>query len=86
MAAAATVEPNRAPHSVHAHFLRQGDPPEPVDYPVEWVRESRFLSTRLVRAEQAGRTLALATVSFHVLRSGPRHQIDADPRPTRTCW
>lgn len=78
MAAAATVAPNRPPHSIHVHFLRAGDPTEGVSYSVERVRESRSLSTRLVRAEQGTRTVALATASFHVVRSGPEHQIDPE--------
>jgi len=81
MAAAATVAPNRPPHSVHVHFLRAGDPTEGIGYAVERVREARTLSTRLVRAEQGGRTLALATVSFHVVRTGPEHQIAPEPAP-----
>jgi acyl-CoA thioesterase-2 len=81
MAAAATVAPNRPPHSIHVHFLRAGDPLEAVDYEVERVRESRTLSTRLVRASQGGRTLALGTASFHVVRSGPQHQVDPVPAP-----
>jgi acyl-CoA thioesterase-2 len=81
MAAAATVAPNRPPHSVHVHFLRPGDPLEGVDYAVERVRESRSLSTRLVRASQGKRTVALATASFHVVRTGPRHQVVPEPAP-----
>lgn len=81
MAAAATVAPNRPPHSIHVHFLRPGDPADPVAYTVERVRESRSLSTRLVRAEQGARTLALATASFHVVRDGPNHQVDPEPAP-----
>jgi acyl-CoA thioesterase-2 len=81
MAAAATVAPNRLPHSIHVHFLRPGDPAEGVGYSVERVRESRSLSTRLVRGEQGARTLALATASFHVVRSGPEHQVDPEPVP-----
>lgn len=81
MAAAATVSPTRPPHSIHVHFLRAGDPTEGVGYAVERVRESRTLSTRLVRAEQGARTLALATVSFNAVRPGPEHQVDPEPAP-----
>lgn len=81
MAGAATVAPNRPPHSIHVHFLRPGDPADPIEYEVERVRESRSLSTRLVRAVQAGRTLAVATASFHAVRTGPEHQIAPEPAP-----
>jgi acyl-CoA thioesterase-2 len=80
-ASAATVAADRVVHSAHVHFLRAGDPGAPMEYLVERVRESRSLSTRLVRVEQDGRTLALATVSFQVERTGPEHQIDPDPAP-----
>lgn len=78
LAAAETVGRAREPHSVHTAFLRGGDPTRPVTYRVERVRESRTLSTRLVRAEQDGRVLATATASFHAQSGGQRHRIEHD--------
>ena len=46
MAAGATVPPGRDPHSLHALFLRGGDPDVPVDYVVEVLRDGRSLSAR----------------------------------------
>lgn len=81
VAAAETVGPERPVHSAHVHFVRPGNTTKPLDYLVERIRDSRSLSTRLVRTEQDGRTLALATVSFHVTATGPEHQVDTAPPP-----
>ncbi|HEX4246497.1 MAG TPA: acyl-CoA thioesterase domain-containing protein [Pseudonocardia sp.] len=84
-AAAATVEPAREVHSVQVSYLRSGDPGVPVDYTVERLRDSRTLSTRGVRAEQGGRLLATATVSFHDVASagtGTALRHDRTGRPT----
>jgi acyl-CoA thioesterase-2 len=85
LAAAATVEPEREPHQVHTLFLRGGDPTAAITYAVESVRDSRTLSTRLIRAEQDGRLLATATASFHVPSGlGPDHDtgsVDGVPAP-----
>jgi acyl-CoA thioesterase II len=66
LAAAGTVAPGRDPHSAHTAVRRGGDIRKPIDYRVTRVRDSRSLSTRLVLAEQDGRTLASATASFQV--------------------
>ncbi|MDB4872969.1 MAG: acyl-CoA thioesterase [Gemmatimonadales bacterium] len=78
LAAAATVEGPREPHSVHTAFLRGGDNTRPVTYRVERARESRTLSTRLVRAEQDGRLLATAIASFHAQGDGLRYHLEHD--------
>ncbi|HWN35094.1 MAG TPA: acyl-CoA thioesterase domain-containing protein [Pseudonocardia sp.] len=65
LAAAMTVPAEREPRSVQVTYLRGGDVARPVRYEVEQVRESRTLSTRLVRAAQGDRLLATATASFH---------------------
>jgi len=71
LAAAMTVPAEREPRSVQVTYLRGGDAARPVRYEVEQVRESRTLSTRLVRAAQGDRLLATATASFH--RAPPPH-------------
>ena len=81
LAGAATVDPLREPHSLHTTFLRGGDHSRPVTYSVERLRESRNLSTRLVRAEQDGRLLATATASFHT-PGGLRRHLDHEDGPT----
>lgn len=74
MAAARTVPADRPAHSLHAYFLRGGDPLHPVRYAVERVRDGRRLSSRAVRAFQGGATLATVTVSFADTAGALAHQ------------
>ena len=82
LAAAATVEPDRLPHSIHVSYLRGGDPGQGVDYRITRIRDSRTLSIRLISAEQDGRVLASATVSFQVPGEAFEHEARyAEPAP-----
>ena len=82
MAAAGTVDPERLPHSSHTSYLRGGNEAKPVEYRVQRLRDSRTLSTRHVIAEQEGRTLASATVSFQVPGEAIEHETSvAAPAP-----
>ena len=77
-AATATVGNDRHAHSVHAHFLRIGDIHQDV------VRDGGSFSTRSIVAEQAGKAIFHATLSFHIPESGLSHQMampDDIPRP-----
>jgi acyl-CoA thioesterase-2 len=69
LAAAATVDSRRAPHSLHTSFLYAGDDTHAVTYQVDRARESRSMSTRVVAAQQGGRTLATSVASFHLAPS-----------------
>ncbi|RHW24014.1 acyl-CoA thioesterase II [Nocardioides immobilis] len=69
-AAGRTVGPARRPHSLHASFLRPGDPRVPIDYEVESLREGRAFSTRAVRASQGSTLICTMTASFHVDEPG----------------
>jgi acyl-CoA thioesterase-2 len=73
LAAAATVESDRFPHSLHTSFLHAGDAIRGINYQVSRARDSRSMSTRIVTAEQGGRTLASSVVSFHDAPSGSTH-------------
>src|SRR5690606_4687873 len=46
VAAARTVEPERQVHSLHAYFLRPGDPRRPILYEVDRIRDGRSFTTR----------------------------------------
>lgn len=61
-------------HSLHAYFLRAGQPKEPIDYGVERIREGRNFLTRRVTARQAGHTIFEASVSFVASEQGISHQ------------
>ena len=47
MAAGRTVDVGR-PHSLHAYFLRPGDPTVPILYEVDRIRDGRSFTTRRV--------------------------------------
>jgi len=80
-AAGASVKAGRAPHSLHAYFLRPGHTEEPVRYRVESLRDGRAFTTHRVTAEQAGRPILTMIASFHVPESGLAHQITAPDAP-----
>lgn len=64
VAASRTVE-GRIAHSLHAYFIKPGDPKEPINYKVEALRDSKSYSTRRVTAIQHGNTIFSTIVSFH---------------------
>jgi acyl-CoA thioesterase-2 len=74
MAAARTVE-ERLPHSLHAYFLKTGNPEIPVDFEVHRVREGRAFATRRVLALQAGEAILNLATSFQREEPGDEHQL-----------
>jgi acyl-CoA thioesterase II len=79
LAAAATVEPDRRLHSLHAYFQRLGAPDQPVIFDIERLADTRSFSTRFVRAAQAPGLLTTALLSFH--RPDTRGFVHADAMP-----
>ncbi len=73
MAAGRTVESGR-PHSLHAYFLRPGDPTVPILYEVDRIRDGRSFTTRRVVAVQHGRAIFHLSASFHADEPGLTHQ------------
>jgi acyl-CoA thioesterase-2 len=61
-------------HSLHAYFLRPGDPTIPILYEVDRIRDGRSFTTRRVVAIQHGRAIFNLSASFHVGEDGPDHQ------------
>ena len=78
VAAGRTVPADRPVHSLHAYFIRPGDPAVPIVYTVDRVRDGRSFTTRRVSAIQHGRTIFTLSASFHHPEPGPMH---ADPMP-----
>jgi len=76
VAASRTVEPDRSVHSLHAYFLRPGDPKIPILYEVDRARDGRSFTTRRVVAIQHGRPIFNLSASFHVPEEGFVHQFD----------
>src|SRR5580765_5181279 len=78
VAAARTVAPGRSVHSLHAYFLRPGDPTVPILYEVDRIRDGRSFTTRRVVAVQHGRAIFNLQSSFQVPEAGLEHE---DPMP-----
>ena len=68
-----TVE-DRGAHSLHAYFLRAGDPTVPIIYQVERIRDGKSFSTRRVVAIQHGHPIFSMSASFHREEPGLEHQ------------
>lgn len=78
VAAGRTVADRRL-HSLHAVFLRAGQHGSPIRFRVSRLRDGRTISTRTVLAEQEGRQILHATVSFTREEPGLSHQEDDMP-------
>jgi acyl-CoA thioesterase II len=78
VAATRTVEATFAVHSLHAYFLRPGDPSVPILYEVDRIRDGRSFVTRRVVAIQHGRAIFNLSCSFHLAETSFDHQ---DPMP-----
>ncbi|WP_214327147.1 acyl-CoA thioesterase [Nonomuraea sediminis] len=74
VAAGRTVPSDRHVHSLHAYFIRPGDPSIPIVYNVERVRDGRSFTTRRVVAIQHGKAIFTMSASFHVVEEGVEHQ------------
>lgn len=81
-AACRTVE-GRAPHSLHAYFLRPGNPDVPVGLEVTRARDGGSFTTRHVSAVQKGAEILSLTASFQKEEPGYDHQweMPASPDP-----
>lgn len=80
VAASRTVE-ERVCHSLHAYFIRPGDPKVPILYEVDRARDGRSFTTRRVVAVQHGEQIFNMAVSFHVPETGLEHQFDMPKVP-----
>ncbi len=78
VAAARTVEDERSVHSLHAYFLRPGDPTVPVLYDVDRIRDGRSFTTRRVVGIQHGRAIFNLAASFQTAEDGFEYR-DAMP-------
>ena len=61
-------------HSLHAYFLRPGDPRIPILYQVDRIRDGKSFTTRRVAAIQRGEAIFHLSASFHVPEEGVSHQ------------
>jgi acyl-CoA thioesterase-2 len=81
VAASRTVEPDRNAHSLHAYFLRPGDPSVPIIYEVDRIRDGKSFTTRRVVAIQHGHAIFSMSASFQVEEDGLDHQMAAPRVP-----
>lgn len=66
---------DRKVHSLHAYFIRPGDPKTPILYEVERTRDGKSFATRRVVAIQEGEAIFSMSVSLHKDEDGPSHQV-----------
>jgi acyl-CoA thioesterase II len=81
VAAGRTVERDRSVHSLHAYFLRPGDPNIPIVYEVDRIRDGRSFTTRRVVAIQHGRAIFNLSASFQKTEPGVDHQTPMPDAP-----
>ncbi|WP_327689242.1 acyl-CoA thioesterase II [Streptomyces tubercidicus] len=81
VAAGRTVPADRPPHSLHAYFLRPGDPGVPIVYTVDRIRDGRSFTTRRVVAVQYGQPIFHLSASFQEAEEGLEHQEPMPPAP-----
>jgi acyl-CoA thioesterase-2 len=68
-------------HSLHAYFLRPGDPRVPIVYQVDRIRDGKSFTTRLVVAIQHGKAIFQLSASFQPDEPGLEHQDAMPPAP-----
>lgn len=81
VAAGRTVPAERMAHSLHAYFLRAGDPGAPIVYTVDRIRDGASFTTRRVVAIQHGQPIFHLSASFQTYEEGMEHQADMPPAP-----
>jgi acyl-CoA thioesterase-2 len=73
VAAGRTVPDERRVHSLHAYFIRGGDPSVPIVYEVDRIRDGRSFTTRRVVAIQHGKAIFSLSASFQKDEPGIDH-------------
>lgn len=80
VAAYRTVE-DRLCHSLHAYFIRPGDPSIPIIFEVDRARDGGSFTTRRVVAIQHGKQILNLSTSFHKEEPGHSHQHEMPETP-----
>jgi acyl-CoA thioesterase II len=75
VAAGRTVPEDSEVHSLHAYFIRPGDPRVPIVYEAERVRDGRSFTTRRVLAIQHGEAIFSLSASFQRRQDGMEHSV-----------
>lgn len=82
LAGSLTVE-DKLCHSVHAYFMRPGNPDHPVVYKVNPIRNGRSFATRNIEAFQGEEAILTMSASYHKEEPGFDHadQMGNAPSP-----
>ncbi len=62
------------PHSLHAYFLKLGDPKTPIHYEVDRIRDGKSFSTRRIVARQNDDAIFNMSCSYHKGEESKSHQ------------
>jgi acyl-CoA thioesterase-2 len=81
VAATRTVESSRICHSLHAYFLRPGDPRVPILYEVDRSRDGHSFTARRVVAIQHGKQIFNLAASYQTPEPGYEHQLQMPDVP-----
>jgi len=68
-----TVPSDRRVHSLHAYFIRPGDPRTPIVFEVDRIRDGRSFTTRRVTAIQRGKAIFAMSASVQIDEAGVDH-------------
>ncbi len=82
VAAGRTVPDDRPVHSLHAYFIRPGDPSVPLIYSVDRIRDGRSFTTRRVTAIQHGKPIFALSASFQHPEPGPEFALPMPAAPS----
>jgi len=82
LAANATVDEALMAHSMHAYFLRAGDPETPIEFDVDPIRDGRSFATRRVVARQHGDAIFNTSISYQITEAGFTHSEAMPDVPT----
>jgi len=75
IAAGRTAPADVRVHSLHAYFLRPGNPGAPILYQVDPIRDGRSFTTRRTVAVQHGQAIFVLSASFQRPEPGYSHQV-----------
>ncbi len=81
VAAQRTVKDDRYVHSLHAYFMRPGDPRVPIIYQVDRIRDGSSFATRRIVAIQHGHAIFSMSASFQIGEDGFDHQVSIPSVP-----
>jgi acyl-CoA thioesterase-2 len=73
-AANRSIEGERVAHSLHAYFLRPGNPKKQIVFEVDPTRDGRSFATRRVVAKQDGKPIFITSVSYQEIEEGLNHE------------